>query len=623
MSEKIIPPLSSKDGESKDLVSENIQKLKQLFPEILTDGKIDFEALKEALGEFRDKSDERYSFTWNGKSQAKKLAMTPSSGTLRPAPEESVNWDTTEHLFIEGDNLEVLKLLQRSYHKKVKMIYIDPPYNTGKEFIYSDDYMDNIKNYLIKTGQVDENNKKLSSNTENSGRFHTDWLNMMYPRLKLSRELLAYDGVIFISIDDHEAANLKKICDEIFGEENFIVNMIWQSRTSISNDEEVSLNHNHTLIYARDINNVVFYGDIIDEEDYSNPDNDPRGPWKLVPIDANKPGGNTYYPIENPKTGKKYFPPNGRSWAMNPSDYRKLYDDNRILFGKSGDSAPKKKLFYYERIKKGDSKTPSSVITNEATTQEGTEELMELFEGKKVFDYPKPVQLMKRFLTYGCAKNKQNIVLDFFAGSGSLGHAVYDSDVIKAKWILIQLPEPVDASKNTGKNALGFGLENLAEAAKERLRRAINNLKKINDINNDMGFKVFKLDTSNIKPWDPNSDDVQLSLENSIENIKTDRTKQDVLYEILLKYGLDLAIPIEERTIGSAKIYIAGAGALVLSLSDHIDLDVVEGVADLKKELNPEIMRVVFRDSGFKDDVVKTNAVQILRQHGIEDVRSI
>lgn len=620
-----IQPLSEKDAESKDLVAENIEKLKQLFPEIITDGKVDFETLEEVLGEFKEESNERYSFSWSGKGQAKKLAMRPSKGTLRPAPEESVDWDSTEHLFIEGDNLEVLKLLQRSYHKKVKMIYIDPPYNTGHDFIYKDDFKDNIKNYLKLTDQVDEVGKKISSNVETSGRYHTDWLNMIYPRLRLARELLQDDGVIFVSIDDHEIANLKKVMDEVYGEENFIANMIWQSRTSISNDQQISLNHNHTLIYSKDINEVVFYGDIIGKDDYSNPDEDPRGPWKLVPIDANKPGGDTYYPIENPNTGEKYYPPNGRSWAMNPTDYKALFNDGRIKFGKGGESAPKKKLFYEERKIKGDSKTPSSVITNEATTKDGTEELMKLFDGKKVFDYPKPVSLMKRFLTYGCTRNKKNIVLDFFAGSGSLAHGIFDSEDVDANWILVQIPEPVDESKTTGKNAMKMGLHNLAETAKERLRRASKSILKSHGKEEeiDLGFKVFKLDKSNIKPWDPDFEDVQLSLEDSIENVKPDRSEEDVLYEILLKYGLDLTLPIEKRSIGNAKLYVGGAGALILCLSDNIDLDIVESIAEIKKEYDPELMRVVFRDSGFKDDVVKTNAVQILKQHGIEDVRSI
>ncbi len=371
------------DGKTMDIVAENVGKLKELFPETFTEGKVDFEALKEVLGTFVDDRDERYSFTWNGKGKARMIAQTPSTGTLRPCKEESVDWDTTKNVFIEGDNLEVLKLLQKSYHKKVKMIYIDPPYNTGKDFVYKDNFKDNIKNYKEITGQVDGDGRNLSNNPETSGRYHTDWLNMMYPRLKLARNLLKDDGVIFISIDEVEQSNLKKICDEIFGEENFVNNLIWQSRTSISDDQEISLNHNHTLVYAKKREELLFYGVPLDPSDYSNPDNDPRGPWKLVPIDANKPGGDTNYGIVNLNTGQEYFPPNGRSWAINKQDFNKLLDDGRIKFGMSDDSSPKKKLYYEERILKGDTKTPSSILLDVGSTKTGTNELMGLFENMK------------------------------------------------------------------------------------------------------------------------------------------------------------------------------------------------------------------------------------------------
>ncbi|SMG66553.1 type III restriction-modification system methyltransferase [methanotrophic bacterial endosymbiont of Bathymodiolus sp.] len=273
--------------------------------------------------------------------------------------------------------------MQKSYHKQIKVIYIDPPYNTGKEFIYPDNYQDNLDTYLEYTGQKDSEGRKFGTNTETTGRYHTNWLNMMYPRLKLARNLLRDDGVIFISIDDNEAANLRKLCDEIFGEENFVSNVIWQSRTSISNDQEISLNHNHTLIYSKNREQLVFHGEPLNKSEYSNPDQDPRGPWKLVPIDANKPGGNTLYPIINPKTKNEYYPPNNRSWAMNSKDYQKLFDDGRIKFGMNDDSAPKKKLYLKERIEKGDSKTPSSILLNAGTTKSGTTELMDIFDGKK------------------------------------------------------------------------------------------------------------------------------------------------------------------------------------------------------------------------------------------------
>ena len=596
------------------------------------------------------------------------IAQTPSTGTLRPCKEESVDWDSTQNIFIEGDNLEVLKLLQKSYHKKVKMIYIDPPYNTGKDFVYKDNFKDNIKNYKEITGQFDGEGRNLSNNPETSGRYHTDWLNMMYPRLKLARNLLKDDGVIFISIDEVEQSNLKKICDEIFGEENFVNNLIWQSRTSISNDQEISLNHNHTLVYAKKREELLFYGVPLDPSDYSNPDNDPRGPWKLVPIDANKPGGDTNYGIVNPNTGQEYFPPNGRSWAINKQDFNKLLDDGRIKFGMSDDSSPKKKLYYEERMLKGDTKTPSSILLDAGSTKTGTTELMGLFENMKLFDYPKPTTLLSRLLSFGCSKDCNDIILDFFAGSGSTSHALlkYNKEYsANHKFISVQLPENLEESIKTAsgltlktvQNSIAFLKKRdrplvLTEISKERIRRAAakikeelttkdtKNTKKAEDLfaegenvrdvrafrgSNlpDLGFKVFKLDSTNIRPWEVDFNLNEKQMEAFVENIKPDRSEEDVLYEILLKYGLDLTLPITERTIAGQKVFDIGMGALIICLSDAISLEVVEGIAKLKDELNPEIMRVVFKDSGFKDDVVKTNAVQILKQSGINDVRSL
>jgi adenine-specific DNA-methyltransferase len=627
--EKLDP---KKDGASADTVAENVEALKQLFPDIVTEGKIDFDALHDVLGDYVDDRPERSSFSWHGKGMARKIAQTPSTGTLRPCPEESVNWDSTQNLFIEGDNLEVLKLLQKSYHRKVKMIYIDPPYNTGGEFIYPDKYQDNLQTYLRYTAQVDEEGLKLSANAETSGRYHTNWLNMMLPRLKLARNLLSDDGLIAVSIDDHEVHNLRHICDEVFGPENFVADLIWRSRTSISNDQEVSLNHNHTLLYSRDRDALVFYGEALNEAEYSNPDDDSRGPWKLVPIDANKPGGETQYAIRNPKTGEDYYPPNGRSWAFNPSEYNRLLEDGRIKFGMNDDSAPKKKLFLKEREAKGDTKTPSSVLLDAGTTKDGTTEMMELFDGKKVFDYPKPSKLMKRLLNYACHGQKPNLVLDFFAGSCSLAHACLDWKHGKVRFIMVQLPEPVDSEKPYGKTARSMGMMTIADIGKERIRRCIaqapqggNGRAALSDKANerDLGFKVFKLASSNIKPWDGDFDNLDQALFNAVENVKEDRGEADVLYELLLKYGLDLAVSMEQREIGGKTVFVIGAGALVVCLAADLTLDVVDGIAALKDELQPELMRVVFRDAGFKDDVVKTNAVQILRQAGISDVKSL
>ena len=613
------------DGASADITAEHIATLKALFPECVTEGKIDFDVLREILGTEIEERPERYSFNWNGKSRARRIAQTLSTGTLRPCPEESVNWGTTQNIFIEGDNLEVLKLLQKSYHKRVKMIYIDPPYNTGNEFIYPDKYQDNLDTYLRYTGQKDSDGFAQSSNKEAGGRYHTNWLNMIYPRLKLGRNLLRHDGVLFVSIDEHEVHNLRHVCDEVFGPENFVANIVWQSRTSISNDQEVSLNHNHTLVYARDRDSLAFFGEPLDASEYSNPDGDLRGPWKLVPIDANKPGGNTRYAIKNPLTGQDYYPPNGRSWAFNPQEYHRLYDDGRIKFGANDDSAPKKKLFLLERQAKGDTKTPSSLLMDAGTTKDGTTEMMSLFGGKKVFDYPKPTSLMTRFLEYGCHKDEENIVMDYFSGSCAMGQACMEWQSGVVRFLMVQLPEPVDAEKPYGQAALDLGLETIADIGKERLRRVANTggQTTIHGANPALGFRVFSLAESNIKPWDTDFDTLEPSLLAAVENIRLDRTELDILYELLLKYGLDLAVPVEEREIAGKTVYVVGGGALIVCFADGITLDVVEGIAALKAELQPEITRVVFKDAGFPNDVVKTNTVQILRQAGIEDVKSL
>lgn len=628
------------DGKSKDLVNENIEKLKEIFPEVFSEGKIDFSKLEEELGNFKEKSDERYNFTWSGKSEAKKIALTPSTGTLRPCKDESKDWDTTQNLYIEGDNLEVLKLLQKSYHKKVKMIYIDPPYNTGKDFVYKDNFRDNIKNYLEITGQVDSDGNKLSTNSETSGRYHSDWLNMMYPRLKLARNLLKDDGVIFISIDDNEVANLRKLCDEIFGEDNFVANSIWQSRTSISDDHEISMNHNHTIIYAKNHSLLKFYGDKLNASEYQNRDNDPRGDWKLVPLDANKPGGDTNYPILNPVTNVEYYPPEGRSWAINSKDYKVLFDDNRIAFGLNGDSSPKKKLFLKERLERGDTKTPSSILLNAGTTKDGSNELTEIFEKKKVFSYPKPTAFLTRMLQYGIYQEKNQIVLDFFSGSGTTAHSVFISNIqneINTKFILVQLPENLDEVLKTAKDDSKTIIKNsieflnlikkphyLTEIGKERIRRAGEKVKSESGKDElDIGFKVLKLDSSNIKSWDSDFENLEANLLDAVENIKSDRNEEDLLYEILLKYGLDLTLPIEEKEVNGKKLYNIGFGALIICLDSNISIDITDEIIAIKKEYDSEITRVVFKDSGFKNATEKINIIKTLNQNGIDEVVSV
>ena len=480
--------------ETPDMAQMNVEKIAALFPNCVTESKakdgklkkaVNFDSLKQMLGESVAEGDESYEFTWVGKRDAMVEAAKPIRKTLRPCVEESKNFDTTENLYIEGDNLEALKLLQEGYLGKVKMIYIDPPYNTGNDFIYKDDFRMDSAKYAEESGAVDDEGNRMVQNSDSNGRFHSDWCSMIYSRLLLARNLLTDDGVIFISIDDNEQANLKKICDEVFGGSNFVSNLIWQSRTSISNDFEISLNHNHTLIYSKKRDLLDFGGDDIDASEYINPDNDPRGPWKLVPLDANHVGGDTIYPVKNPKTGEEFYPPNGRIWCYNKAGMQKLLDDGRIKFGLNDDSSPKRKLFLKERIEKGDKKTPSSIVLDAGTTKDGTVEIMDLFDGVKVFDYPKPVSLLTRLLKYGAPKG--GLVLDFFSGSGTTAHACFVQAIknVKCNFICVQLPENLDKSiekaaidaKKTLKEAVKYldsigKKHTICEIGKERIRRA-------------------------------------------------------------------------------------------------------------------------------------------------------
>lgn len=607
---------------SLNLTEHNLEQLKALFPNVFSEGKVDFAALKAELGEHVETDGERYQFTWAGKEQAKRIATTPSLGTLRPAPEESVGWDSTENLYIEGDNLEVLKLLQKSYFNQVKMIYIDPPYNTGKDFVYKDDFKDNLANYQRLTGQRDEEGNPLFTNTDSAGRYHSNWLNMMYPRLKLARNLLRDDGVIFISIDDKEAHNLRKLCDEVFGEDNFVSSQVWQSRTSISDDHAISLNHNHTFIYCKNFTFLKFYGDQLDSQEYGYDDNDGRGPWKMVPLDANKPGGNTYYPVKNPSNGMEYYPPQGRSWAINPEQFQRLLDDNRIAFGASGESAPKRKLYYNERIAKGDTKTPSSILLDAGTTRHGSAEITELFGQKRIFDYPKPTTLISRLLQYGIYSEQGCIVLDFFSGSSTTAHAVMQlnaEDNGNRKFIMVQIPEPTPEKSEAQK----AGYATIAEIGKERIRRAAAKIREeYPDTQADLGFKVLKLDSSNLKKWQPDYDNLKDDLLDAVDNIAPGRSSEDLLYEVLIKYGLPLALPVAKQQINGHTVYNVASGSLVACFDENITLDTVQEIIDLGGEEDP-ILRIVFRDSSFADDIVKTNAIQRFKQAGIEDVLSI
>ena len=624
--------------QTADGVQDNIGRIAELFPECITEVKtqrggvklsVDFDKLRQLLSsDIVEGNEERYQFTWPDKRKAILAANAPISATLRPCPEESVNFDTTQNLYIEGDNLDVLKCLKETYLHKVKMIYIDPPYNTGNDFVYEDDFAESTSEYLANSGQFDEQGNRLVTNTESNGRFHTDWLNMIYPRLKVARDLLTEDGVIFISIDDNEVENLKKVCNEIFGEKNFVGNIIWQSRTSISNDDEISTNHNHTIIFSKNREKLSFGGDDIDESDYSNPDNDPRGPWKLVPIDANHVGGDTNYPIRNPKTGVDYYPPNGRIWCYNKSTLDSLMKDNRIKFGLTDDSSPKRKLFLNERKVKGDFKTPSSILLDAGTTKTGTTEIMALFDNQKVFDYPKPTSLLTRLMQYGYVNNN-DIVLDFFSGSGTTAHAFWKYEIIKeisAKFILVQLPEDLDKSllsastdaKKNIRNAIDLldkiGKPHLlTEIAKERIRRAGAKIKADSPLTTqhlDTGFRVLKLDSSNMKEvfYSP-KETSQLELFTLVDNVKDDRTSKDLLFQVMLELGATLDSKIEENKVDGKTIYNVGDGYLVACFDQDVSDDVVKAIAKMQPTY------AVLRDTGMADDATATNFEQIFKTY--------
>ncbi|PHM76099.1 site-specific DNA-methyltransferase [Xenorhabdus cabanillasii] len=420
--------LNYPESKSADITQKNIDQLKQLFPEIFSEGKIDFDALKAVLGEIVDDSDERYNFTWHGKARARQIAQTPSTGTLRPCKEESVNWDTTKNLFIEGDNLEVLKLLQKSYHKKVKMIYIDPPYNTGKDFVYKDNFHNSIKNYLEQTGQIDSEGNKLSTNSGTSGRYHSDWLSMTYSRLKLARNLLSEDGAIFISIDENESANLESLCKEIFGEDNFIGELIWIKKFSPQNDANYfSLNHESILCFAKSKPNFRRNLLPMTEEQinrYTNLDNDPRGVWQSDNLTVATYNELYDYAIKTP-SGRIVNPVEGRCWAVPKNRFEQLVKEDRVWFGKDGRNVPRLKRFLSE-TKQG--RVPISILHYDEVghTQSASQELKQLFSNKKYFDFPKPVRLIEYLISI--VTDKDDVVLDFFAGSGTTAHALLNKN---------------------------------------------------------------------------------------------------------------------------------------------------------------------------------------------------
>lgn len=657
-------------GASPDIAEENIEKLKTIFPEVFTEDKVDFEKLQQVLGNYVEDSNERYNFTWNGKGRALRLSQTPSLGTLRPCKEESKDWDTTQNLYIEGDNLEVLKLLQKSYHSKVKMIYLDPPYNTGNDFVYPDDYHDSLENYKKITGQVDSEGNRLSTNTEASGRYHTDWLNMMYPRLRLARNVLTDDGVIFISIDDNEVHNLRKICDEVFGEENFINIITVKTKIAgVSGSSEGKSLKDATefiLVYAKNksellLNPVYIRTPLFDRiTSYVNEGKS----WKytsvmtkldekvLIKEDVNRGMKFWGYKVLETKSVAAY----AKELGISEEDVYNQYAD-RIFRTTNAQSSVRQTVIKetrghdypmygceYVPIKGKNEGQTIEILYKEGTTNDQRNMMMFLSDVVEKVDgiyyymdrisslwddieynnltkegdmeFPngkKPIKMMQRMINL--VTDNDSIVLDFFSGSASTAHAVMQSNVEdngNRRFILVQIPEKTDNDE----------FPTICEIGKERIRRAgekIKDEKGLEAQNLDIGFKVLKLDTSNIRKWQPDYDNLEQSILDYVDNYVEGRTELDVVYEIILKYGLDLTYPVDEFTIVQKKVYSIGSGMLMICLDNEITTEVARGILAKVKELAPESSRVVFKDNGFKTDSNKTNIKEILKSGGIEE----
>ncbi|NHM03606.1 site-specific DNA-methyltransferase [Flavobacterium celericrescens] len=625
-------------------ITEDLKKqLKAIMPQVFSEDKIDFEKLKLTLGEDVSDSEERFGLQWPGKKDCFKVIQEPSIGTLKPCKEESVNWDTTENIFIEGDNLEVLKLLQKSYYGKIKMIYIDPPYNTGGEFIYPDRFQENLNTYLAYTGQVNEEGIKFSTNSETTGRYHSNWANMMYSRLFLARNLLKKDGIICISIDDNEIHNLRSICNEIFGEENYLQEIIWKRHGGGGNDSKYfAIDHEYILCYAKNLNYIDKLRLPLDDDDlkkykYRDEHFNELGAYQtksFLRMRPDDPRPGLQYEIDCPD-GTKLFD----EWKWEQNSFLKALSENKVLIEKDTKGNWKVEYKIYAKDKDGDEKmkVPRSMIINEATNSKGKALLTNTLGTANLFNNPKPIELLKHLMSFATSDNDNDIILDFFGGSCSTAHAVLDLNHItngNRKFIMIQLPELC----NEKSEAFKKGYKTIADIGRDRIKKALNyyrntieskkqeEINKIkfevesNDTNLDLGFKSFKLDKSNFKIWDGNTENMKLEneLENGLFHIDLNSSKEDILTELILKSGFKLSVKIDLLKLANKDVYSIENNSLLICLDDSLNVEVIKEIA----KLDPA--RVIVLDSGFnqKDDL-KTNAVQILKSHNIEDFRTV
>ena len=627
---------------------ENFRKLAAMFPNAVTETinengevvrAIDKDVLMQEIAcTVVDGNEERYQFTWPDKKKSVLLANAPINKTLRPVREDetvptgadsegkpycstgSVDFDTTENLYIEGDNLEVLKLLQETYLGKIKMIYIDPPYNTGNDFVYEDDFAQSTDEYLANSGQFDEEGNRMVQNTESNGRFHTDWLNMIYPRLKLAKDLLSDDGVIFISMDDHEQENIKKICDEIFGEANFLAQVIWERAYSPVNlKKHFSESHDYIICYAKNVESCVCNGlprSAEANDRYSNPDNDPRGAWTSGDLSVGPRIESRVYEITVP-SGRKVLPPSGYCWRLDEKTFQQYRKDNRIWFGEGGDNVPRIKRFLSD-VKQGI--TPMTIwkYTEVGHSQDAAQKLKKLFDGKAFFDYPKSVELIKRCLQLYTDNNCY--VLDFFSGSATTAHAVMQlnaEDGGRRKFIMVQLPEATDEKSEAYK----AGYKNICEIGKERIRRAGKKIKEDSPLTTqdlDTGFRVLKCDTSNMKEVYYNPAEYEASLFSRLEdNIKEDRTPEDLLFQVMLDLGVLLSGKIEETTIAGKKVFNVEDNYLIACFDSDVTEDTIKAIAKQKPYY------FVMRDSSMANDSVATNFDQIFATYSPDTVRKV